>query len=133
MIRAYGPIIVQNEHLLVTLDKKDPFYKIPGGRPLKGEEGETTCVREALEETGLRLIILGKANTMVLNSNPKTGKPQHIELYHYFARPRSQIKDFSSYDYNGHKIRWIPIGELRKGVYPIAPNIRFLIEKGDIK
>jgi ADP-ribose pyrophosphatase YjhB (NUDIX family) len=133
MIIAHGPIIIQEDKVLVTMDKKDPFYKIPGGRPLEGETGEETCKRRTLEETGLEIIILGKANTMFLDKDPKTEEPKQIELHHYFAKTVSPIKSFEPYEHNGQQVRWISIEEIKMGVYLLAPNIKFLIEKGDIK
>ncbi len=54
-IIASGPVIIENEKLLVSKDDKDDFYKLIGGRINEGEKLEDACVRKAREACGAKL------------------------------------------------------------------------------
>jgi len=49
-IIASGPVIIENEKLLVIKDEKDDFYKLPGGTLENCEDLEEACRRETKEE-----------------------------------------------------------------------------------
>ena len=132
-IVASGPVIIENGRLLVIKEPKDDFYKIPGGR-IEGEESlEETCLREFSEETGFRCRILKKLSTMRLDKNPQTGEPADIELHHYQCELVNSPKDYKLFKHGEHEVRWIKLNELVNDKYPIAPNIKFLVERGEIK
>jgi ADP-ribose pyrophosphatase YjhB (NUDIX family) len=130
-IIASGPVIVQDGKLLVDKDNKDDFYKIPGGRLEEGEDLEEGCIREVKEEINAEITIIKKLSTLILNENPTTHKKMRIELHHYLAdlnnpheiKPILPVKE----------IKWLEIREIKRGKYNVAPNIKFLVEKGDIK
>lgn len=131
-IIAYGPVIVEEGRLLVTKDKKDPFYKIPGGRAEGNESPIEVCLRELNEETGFNAKIGKKLSTMILDKKPGTNEDAHIELNHYLAELTTS-HNYSSFFHNDHYVRWLNINEIKSGKYDVAPNILYLIEKGDIK
>lgn len=126
-----GPVIIENGKLLVTNDGKDDFYKIPGGKVKEGESLEETCLRELEEETGFECKILKELSTMKINQKPGTGEKMEIELHHYKAELINLVENYNSFEHGGHEVRWIEINDLEK--YPLAPNIKFLVEKGEIK
>jgi len=128
---ASGPVIIENGKLLVTNDEKDDFYKIPGGKVKEGENLEETCLRELEEETGFKCRILKKLSTMKLDKKPGTNEKMKIELHHYQCELIKRVKNYDSFEYEGHEVRWIEINKL--GKYSVAPNIKFLFEKGDLK
>ena len=130
-IEAHGMVIVYENRLLVTKDKKDKFYKIPGGMIEENETGEETAVRELKEETGLIGIIGERLSTQTLTKNPTTGEKMEIKLCHYEGELKAVPEFFNDYNYDDHEVKWIPIPEIED--YNVAPNIKFLIEKGDIK
>jgi 8-oxo-dGTP pyrophosphatase MutT (NUDIX family) len=129
-IEAHGMVIVSNNKLLVTKDEKDDFYKIPGGQPKKGEAGKETATRRLTEETGLTGIIEKKLSTKKLDKNPTTKEPMSITLFHYKGSLNKTPGDYENYEHNNFKVKWIPTNELSD--YAIAPNITYLIRKGDI-
>jgi len=130
-IIAAGPVIIENGKLLVNKDDKDDFYKIPGGRVEEGESLEETCIRETKEEINADIKIIKPLHPMIIYKNPQTKEEMVIVLIHYEAkllnkkdiRPIAPIKE----------IKWLDINEIKQGKYNVAPNIKFLIEKGDIK
>ena len=130
-IIASGPVIVENGKLLVNKDDKDDFYKIPVGRLEEGEDLEEGCTREALEEINAKVTIIKKLSTLILNENPTTHQKMRIELHHYLAELNNpyEIKAI----YPTREIKWLDIQGIKRGKYNVAPNIRFLVEKGEVK
>jgi ADP-ribose pyrophosphatase YjhB (NUDIX family) len=129
---ASGPVIVENHKLLVTMDDKDNFYKIPGGTLEKGESLEDCAIRELKEETGFSCDLIKKLSTMKLKKRPGTKNIIHIELYHYLGKLKIPIKNYNSFNYNGHLVNWLDIRDIKNEKYLVAPNIKFLIDNGEI-
>jgi len=131
-IIASGPVIIEDGKLLVDKDDKDDFYKLPGGRVEEGDKSlEYTCIRETKEEINGDVQIIKKLSTMILTKNPQTGKSMKIELHHFLSKLGNinEIKPISPIK----EVRWLDVDEIKQGKYNVAPNIKFLIEKGDIK
>lgn len=130
-IVASGPVIIQNGKLLVNKDTKDDFYKLPGGTVEPDiEDLEQACHRETREENNGEIEIIKPLHPMILWKNPQTDEKMAILLIHYLAKlknpddiyPIPPIKE----------VRWLDIKEIKEGKHYVAPNIKFLIEKGDI-
>ncbi len=131
-IIASGPVIIEQGKLLVNKDNKDDFYKLPGGTIEQGiEDLEEACHREVKEEDNAEIEIIKPLHPMILWENPQTKEKMTILLVHYLAKlkNKSDIKPMPPIK----EVRWIDINEIRKGKHNVAPNIRFLINKGDIK
>ena len=68
---ASGPVIIENGKLLVNMDDKDEFYKLPGGKVEEGVERlEEACHREVKEENNGEIEILRPLSPMILWKNP---------------------------------------------------------------
>jgi len=131
-IIASGPVIIENGKLLVNKDNKDDFYKLPGGTIEKGIESlEEACHRETKEENNGEIEILRPLNPMILWQNPQTKEPMTILLIHYLAKLKNpkQIKPIPPIQ----EVKWLNIEEIKQGKHNVAPNIKFLINKEDIK
>lgn len=131
-IIASGPVIIENGKLLVNKDNKDDFYKLPGGTIEDGiEDLEEACHRETKEEINANIEIIKPLHPMILWKNPQTGDKMCILLIHYLAKLKNKetIKPIPPIQ----EVKWLPINEIKKGEYDVAPNIKFLIEKEDIK
>jgi ADP-ribose pyrophosphatase YjhB (NUDIX family) len=126
-----GAVIVENGKLLVDKDEHDDFYKIPGGLLKEDESLEEACVREAWEEVNANVVIIKKLSSLILERNPTTNEKMRIELYHYLCdlENLSEVKPIHPIK----EIKWLEIKKIKRGKYNVAPNIRFLIEKGEIK
>ena len=130
-IIASGPVILEEGKLLVNKDDKDEFYKLPGGTVEVGDSLIDACHREVKEENNAEIEIIKPLNPMILYKNPQTKEEMIIVLINYQAKllnrdeikPRPPIKE----------IKWLDIEEIKQGKHDVAPNIKFLIEKGDIK
>ena len=131
-IIASGPVIIENGKLLVNKDNKDDFYKLPGGTIEEGiEDLEEACHREVKEENNAEIEIIKPLHPMILWKNPQTKEAMTILLIHYLAKlknPKS-IKPMPPIK----EVKWLDINEIKAGKHKVAPNIKFLIEKGDIK
>jgi hypothetical protein len=68
---------------------------------------------------------------MILWKNPQTKEKMAILLIHYLAKLKNKdkIKPIPPIK----KVKWLPIEEIKQGKHHVAPNIKFLIEKGDIR
>lgn len=130
-IVASGPVIIEDGKLFVNLDGKDDFYKLPGGTVEQGDSLEDACHREVMEENNGKIEIIKPLNPMIIYKNPQTKEEMTLVLVHYLAKllnkdgikPVEPIKE----------VRWLDIEEIKQGKWDVAPNIKFLIEKGDIK
>jgi len=125
-----GLVVVKEGRLLVANDGKDFFFKIPGGKVLSNESLEDCALRELDEETGFKGRVIKKLSMMKLKKKPQTGEIIDIYLYHFKGKLINEIKDFKNFKHNHHKISWIKIDKLKN--YSIGPNIKFLIDNGDI-
>lgn len=132
VIIASGPVIIENGKLMVNKDNKDDFYKLPGGTIEEGVESlEEACHREVKEENNAEIEIIRPLNPMILWKNPQTGEKMTILLIHYLAKlkNKAQIKPLAP----TKEITWLSIEEIKQGKHNVAPNIKFLMEKGDLK
>ena len=131
-IVASGPVIIQDGKLLVDKDLKDDFYKIPGGTiEPDTEDLEEACHRKVGEEIGARIEILKPLHPMIIWKNPQTKEKMAILLIHYLAKLKNPEEIEAIAPIQG--IRWLDIEEIKQGNHNVAPNIKFLIDKGDIK
>jgi len=130
-IVASDPVIIEEGKLLVNKDDKDEFYKLPGGTVEEGDSLEEACIREAKEENNADIEIIKPLNSLIIYKNPTTNEERTIVLIHYIAKllNKEQMKVIPPI----RDVKWIDIEEIKQGKHNVAPNIKFLIEKGDIK
>jgi len=131
-IIASGPVVIENGKLLVNRDNKDDFYKLPGGTIEEGiEDLEQACHRETKEENNAEIEIIKPLHPMILWKNPQTKEKMVIVLIHYLAKlkNKAEMKPMPPIK----EVKWLDIQEIKQGKHNVAPNIKFLIEKGDIK
>lgn len=129
-IIASGPVIIEQGSLLVNKDEKDDFYKLPGGTIESEEELEEGCKREVKEEINAEIEIIKPLNPMIVWKNPQTEEEMCILLIHYLAelKNKTEVEPLKPIK----EIKWLDIGDIKSGKHKVAPNIHFLIEKGDI-
>jgi len=120
-IIASGPVIIENNKILLNKHGDDNFWKFPGGRiesfdfidPLNSLE--TACSREVREEMGLEIKIIKPLKPMMI---PKPNSPDtQVVLIHYLAERVGEVNP-------GNDIRewnWFDLNNLPPD---LAPNIR---------
>jgi|WetSurMetagenome_2_1015567.scaffolds.fasta_scaffold709026_2 ADP-ribose pyrophosphatase YjhB (NUDIX family) len=131
-IVASGPVIIEKNKLLLTMNDGDSFYKIPGGKVEERESFEECAIRELEEETGFIGIIIKKLPTMKLKKDPDNDDIINVELYHFLAKLKNKVSNYDSFEHNGHTVRWIDIEDIKNNKFVVAPNVKFLIDKGEI-
>lgn len=107
-----GPVIIEDNKLLVNKDDKDNFYKLPGGRVEQGETLEETCHREILEENNSKIKIIKPLHPKVLWENPQTKEKMAIILISYQAKllNKEEIKPIPP----TQEIRWLDLKKIDK-------------------
>lgn len=130
-IVASGPVIIHDGKLLLDKDEKDDFYKFIGGKIKEGESFEERCIKRAKEEINAEIEIIKPLSPIVLWENPQTKEPMQIILIHYLSKLKNPdkinalppIKEF----------KWIKISDIKSGKFSVAPNVKILIEKENLK
>jgi len=123
-IIASGPVIIKNGEVLLIKDRKDPFYKFPGGTVKEGHGLKETCLRETKEEIGVKIKIIKPLETMLLWKKPHTGEKIPVVLVHWLAKivPKQKVtkgKDIL-------EVVWLNIKDINK--YDVAPNVKYVLE-----
>ncbi len=130
-IIASGPVIIEEGKLLVNKDDKDDFYKLPGGTVEQGDDLIGACKRETKEEVNGEIEIIKPLNPMIIYKNPQTDEEMTIMLIHYLAKLKNkdELKPIEPIK----EVEWLDITEIKDDKHKVAPNIKFLIEQGDIQ
>ncbi|OGI26247.1 MAG: hypothetical protein A3J76_01550 [Candidatus Moranbacteria bacterium RBG_13_45_13] len=118
IIIASGPVIVEDDKVLLNQHGDTEFWKFCGGRV---EDFETDLVenakREVKEEMGIDIEILDLNPFLMYTKKETTDGTVDVILVHYLAKRIGEVKP-------GEDIRewkWIPLSDLEKE--NLAPNI----------
>ena len=117
IIIASGPIIVEDNKVLLDISGDDNFWKFCGGKVKENENLKDTATRRAKEEMGLEIEILDENPFLLHTTKEKDGSKIDVILVHYLAERIGEISP-------GEDIRewkWVPIEELENE--NLAPNI----------
>jgi len=130
-IIASGPVIIRDGKLLVNHDEKDDFYKLPGGTIKEGEDFEEACINATRRENNVGVKVIRPLSPMILWENPQTKEKMKIILIHYEGELENEeeLKPMEP----TKEVKWLDIEEIKSGEHKVGPNIKFLIEKGEIK
>lgn len=119
IIIASGPVIVENNKILLNKHGDDNFWKFCGGRVEEGEINlKEAAKREVKEEMGIDIEILDKEPFFFYTEKEVDGEYVSVILVHFLAKRVGEIKpgeDISEW-------RWIEIDDLDKE--DLAPNIK---------
>jgi ADP-ribose pyrophosphatase YjhB (NUDIX family) len=118
IIIASGPVIVENNKVLLNKDRKDDFWKFCGGKVEDCDDNlKITAKREIKEEMGLDIEILENKPYFFYTEKEKEGKKVSVILVHFLAKRLGEIipgEDISEW-------RFIDVNNLNKEA--LAPNI----------
>lgn len=128
IIIASGPVIVENNKVLLNKHGEDNFWKFCGGRVEDMELNlEETARRRVKEEMGLEIEILNQTPYFYYTEKDVEGSKISVVLVHYLAKrlndvtPSAEIREWS----------WIDLNELAgkdlaPNILPILKNFGFI-------
>ncbi len=125
-----GAFIVRNGKVLLLNHKKYGFWLQPGGHIEDGETPDECAVRETLEETGLKIEIVGSETEFdesfdlpqPLNINlHKIGEDHWHCDFQYLARP---VDNVDKKEYSEKDLKWCSREELEDKSLEIPENAR---------
>jgi ADP-ribose pyrophosphatase YjhB (NUDIX family) len=118
IIIASGPVIIENEKVLLNKHGDDGFWKFVGGRVEDFDISlEEVAKREVMEEMGLEVELIRPLKPMMIDLPDKV-----VILIHYLATRKGEIVPGDDILEWG----WFDIKNLPKDV---APNINPVIEE----
>src|SRR3989339_444238 len=89
IILASGPVIVENNQVLLNISSKDNFWKFCGGRPKENENLQETAKRRVKEEMGIDIKIINDQPFLMHTKNDEGGD---VILVHFLAKHIGEIK-----------------------------------------
>lgn len=108
-IIASGPVIVDEDKVLLDISGNDDFWKFCGGRIKEGESFAETAKRRAKEELGMDVEIVDQKPFVMFGKDKPTAEGvKKVLLVHFLAEAQGEI-------ILGEKVRearWISIKEL---------------------
>ena len=119
IIIAAGPVIIENNKVLVNKHGDTDFWKFPGGKMENFDDLDLQNVakREVKEEMGIDIEIIKPMSTLMAKKDD-----QAVVMVHFLAKRIGEINP-------GEDIRewqWLDINDLPED---IGPNIRPIIEE----
>lgn len=117
IIIASGPVIIENDKVLLDIQGEDDFWKFCGGRVREDEDLAQTTIRRAKEELGVDIEIINDEPFLMHVTKEKDGQKTDVILVHFLAKAQGEVKP-------GDEVRewkWIALEDLKKE--KLAPNI----------
>jgi len=119
IIIVSGPVIVENNQVLLNKDEKDDFWKFCGGRTEENDINlKDTAKREVKEEMGIEVEILDNDPYFFYTEKEKEGGAVSIILVHFLAKRIGEIIPGQE----TKKWHWLDVNDLDKE--KLAPNIK---------
>ena len=119
IIIASGPVIIENNKVLLNKDKEDNFWKFCGGKVEDYDDNlKSTAKREVKEEMGFDIEILEDKPYFFYTEKEKDGRKISVILVHFLAKRLGEVipgEDIIEWNF-------IDIDNLDKEV--LAPNIK---------
>jgi ADP-ribose pyrophosphatase YjhB (NUDIX family) len=117
IIIASGPVIIENDKVLLDMHGEDDFWKFCGGRVREDEDLTQAAIGRAKEELGIDVEILDQQPFLMHVTKEKDRQKIDVVLVHFLAKAFGEIKPASEV----REWRWIAFDELEKE--KLAPNI----------
>jgi len=125
IIIASGPVVVENDKVMLNKSGSDDFWKFCGGRVKDQDvDFEATAKRRVKEEMGIDINIIDLNPFLMRVKEEKDGHITEIVLVHFLAKKIGEIKP-------GEGVRewdWFDVKNLPEG---LAPNIEPVLKHFD--
>lgn len=102
-----GSVLVETDKGVLLVSSSGGYYRLPGGKPKKGEASIQTAIRELREETGLRAYYVNylfKFHASKIFRIRAKGKPTPSSEIHHFAYYKPGKEMDVKVSYNTRKI-----------------------------
>lgn len=116
IIIAAGPVIVENNKVLLDKQGADVFWKFCGGKIKEDESLAETAIRRSKEELGINIEIFDQEPFLLYLKNESAEGKLDVILVHFLAKRAGKIKP-------GHDVRewhWFDLKNLPEN---LGPNI----------
>ena len=119
IIIASGPVIVEDNKVLLVKHGDDNFWKFCGGRVEELDyDLKETAKREAKEELGLEIAILNNEPYFFYTEKETAGENTSVILAHFLAKRLNDIAQ----GFDTREFKWIKLEDLEREA--LAPNIK---------
>ena len=128
IIIASGPVIVENNRVLLNKHGDTPFWKFCGG---KVKDFDTNLIenakREVYEEMGIEIKILDNEPFFTFTRKEKDSKEIDIILVHFLAKRIGEIKPGTDIrEWGWHDLQKLPT-DLGPNITPTLKYFKFLL------
>jgi ADP-ribose pyrophosphatase YjhB (NUDIX family) len=117
IIIASGPVIIEDNKVLLDIHGEDNFWKFCGGKTLEGETLQEAAKRRAKEELGIEIEITDEKPFFMHTTKETANGLVDVILVHYLAKRIGEIRPGA----DTREWKLFPIEELEAA--NIAPNI----------
>jgi 8-oxo-dGTP diphosphatase len=117
IIIASGPVIVEDNKVLLDIQGEDTFWKFCGGKIQEAESLQEAATRRVKEELGIEIEILDEKPFLMHTTKETADGVIDIILVHYLAKRIGEIAPGADI----RQWKWISLSELEKE--NLAPNI----------
>lgn len=119
IIIASGPVIVEDNKVLLNQHGDDEFWKFCGGQVEDGEISlKKVAQREVAEEMGLKVEIIDREPFFVYTEKEIDGQVVSVVLVHWLAKRLNEVSPGSDIK----KWDWLSLEDLNQE--DLAPNIK---------
>ena len=117
---AAGPVIIEDNKVLLDKHGDDGFWKFPGGRLRDDNSPQENAIMEAKEELGIDVELKGEPFVLIFEKDDE-GVKEYVVLIHYLATRQGEINPGSDIK----EWKWIDINNLPQDC---APNIALVVQ-----
>lgn len=117
---ATGPVIIEDNKVLLVKHGDDDFWKFPGGTQMDNNNFIENAKREVKEELGLEVNLEDKPYIVAFQRN-KGELKEHVILVHYKAKRNNKIKPADDTQHAWFEITNLP-SDCGENVKPIVDH-----------
>jgi 8-oxo-dGTP pyrophosphatase MutT (NUDIX family) len=127
-----GAFVCRDNKILFLNHKKYGFWLQPGGHVEPGETPDEAAVRETMEETGLKVEVVGEEERFENFSAIDLPQPFNINLHeiedgHWhldFQYVVEIVGETDDYEYDDEDMKWLSEDDIKSDKYDMPENVR---------
>jgi ADP-ribose pyrophosphatase YjhB (NUDIX family) len=122
---ASGPVIIENNKVLLDKHGEDKFWKFPGGTQLDNSNFIDNAKREVKEELGIEIKLIDDEPCVMCFTRKHNDVKEYVVLNHYLAKRVGEVKP-------GRDVReyvWMDVNSLRNCAPNIKPVVNYFLKR----